>query len=205
MSSKKSVRQLLDKSESRSKSKTNLKSSSNSSLKSSSNSSLKSRSNSNSAVKEVIPKLVDKLPSVNMSALLKGRSTEKRPVSFSVASTLLPAGARIAYVLYQLYEDRRTGEKKYVYSNSAFYQGTIEMKSYSVIEKKELITPKMVVKVGKNTYYLTEEDVKELYVFTNQTGFKDTPKERCMKQLRSKSLEHVKTERPNNRAKSLLH
>lgn len=184
MSSKKSVKQLLDKS---SKPKP------------------KPRPKSKSTMKEVVPKLVDKLPSVNMSALLKGRSADKRPVSFNDASTLLPNGARISYVLYRLYTDKHTSEKKYVYSNSAFYQGTINMNSYSVSEKKALVVPKLVVKVGKNTYYIAEEDIKELYVFTNQSGFRETPKERCIKQLRSKSLEHTKAERPSNRAKSLLH
>lgn len=178
--------------------------------------SAKSRS-TRPSMKEVEPKvtksmktqsLKSKLPNMNMSQLLKGRPAAKRPVSFEIAKNVLPVGARISYVLWRLYEDRKTGEKKYVYCNSAFYQGNTEIKSFSIHEKKEVITPMMIVVSGSKTYYLSNDDVKELYVYEKQDEFCAKPKERCEKQLRSKSLDHTthKSRDPKvNRAKSLLH
>jgi hypothetical protein len=165
---------------------------------------------STKSVEEVIPMLPIKsrLPNVNMSSLLKDRkSVSKRAISFDEARRGLPVGARISYVLWKLYEDR-SGEQKYVYCNSAFYRGTMGLASYSLTEKKEIVTPVLVVASGGKIYQLSNDDIKELYVFEQQSDFCKKPKDRCEAKLRtkSKSLEHVApTPAHSSRSKSLLH
>lgn len=207
MSSLKSVRHLLDtKSSSRKSSKSTSRSNSKSSYDLSSSRGSNSKYDLATSVEiEPTMTLAMKAQSVlhnktpNMKELLAGRSS-KLLVSFEDAKTALPVGAHVAYVLHRLFKDRKTGELKNVYCNSAFYRGTIDIRSRDISTKKEVVTPVLIVVSGKSTFQLAEDEIKEFYVFENQSDFAKTPKERSVEQKRkererSKSLDHASRSR----------
>jgi len=115
----------------------------------------------------------------------------KKQITFTLLTTKLQPGSRIAYVLYRMFTDRKTGEPKHVYCNSAFYQGVVGIKSASACSSEMVLTPKIVVVSGKNTYHLAENEIKKLYVY-NDDRFIADPKVICNKVIRSKSnsLDH---------------
>ena len=187
MSSLKSVRQVLDSKSTRSTRSTK---------------STQSNGSNRSTLLEIKPSFTDAMKvqsalhnkKVNMKELLAGRSA-KRQASFDNARAALPVGAHISYVLHRLFKDRKTGELKNVYCNSAFYRGTIDIKSRDIVTQREIVTPVLIVVSGKTTYQLAEDEIKELYVYENQADFAKTPKERSNEQKkrereRSKSLDH---------------
>lgn len=189
MSSLKSVRQLLDSKSTRS-------------TKSAPKRTPSVKAKPAKSMVEIEPSIAKPRATVNMKELLAGRSA-KRLVSFDVAKANLPIGAHVSYVLHRLFKDRKTGELKHVYCNSGFYRGVVEIKSYDVISQKTIVTPALVVVAGKSTYQLTEDELKEFYVYESQVNFAKTPKERSNEQKRkererSKSLDHAERKSKTN-------
>lgn len=123
----------------------------------------------------------------------------KVSVTFEKLIANAPIGVRISYVLNTLYIDKKTKQYKHIYSNSAFYKGSLMMKSgaNSVLH--------MMVKSGKTLYYLNSDDIKELYVFHQATPKKPIEISREILR-RSKSVEHKKekTDPKNDASDKLL-
>lgn len=128
---------------------------------------------------------------------LKKEIKPRKLVEFNVALRILPIGTRVSYILNKTYEDKRTGETKNVYCNSGFYKGTIEVKSFSLCDSpgKYVVSEQMMISVGKNLYYIGNDDVKEFYVFMDQNDLVKRAVKQCkdnISDIRGKSLPHIK-------------
>jgi hypothetical protein len=202
MSSKASVRNFL------AKSKTSSKKSAKSSTKSTK--SVKSTKLAKSVKAEILKKPEDLIEEVKpvLSDILHRIKNEKQKkesvtVTFQMMKSGAPLNSRIGYRLYRTFKDKKTGEPKQVYCNSAFFQGfTIRTSLVAVgspIVKQEV----MIVASGKTIQYLAENEIEAIWVYKDSKDFaKGSPIERYKQQLAK--WNHAKTDIPTS-SKSLTH
>lgn len=202
MSSKASVRNFLAKGKSSSKKKSSKTAKSERSTKSVK--SVKTTENKKSdkiVIEDVKPVLSDILHRI------KGEKQKKESVTatFQMMKSGAPLNSRIGYRLYRTFKDRKTGEPKQVYCNSAFFQG-FTVRAFVTNPGEPILKQEvMIVASGKTTQYLAENEIEALWVYKDSRNFaKGSPIERYKQQLAKWDNERAKTDIPTS-SKSLTH
>lgn len=96
----------------------------------------------------------------------KAADQEKVPISFENAVNYMPLNSWLAYELNKTYTDRKTGELKRVYCNSAFYKGTYTRTSGSLVNGQGKVIENILIFVANNReWHLSQREIHKLWLY----------------------------------------
>lgn len=131
----------------------------------------KKKDKKNKKIKE-IKEIAQSIPEYVNTKLIKkpvDPSKDLIELNFNEACKL-PPNARICYILNTMYYNKTKKKKMNVMTRSAFFKRVSLKNEY--VNKERKVNIYLIVRAGKNQYYIQENNIKAIYVYKNQDHLK---------------------------------